>query len=67
MTFEQALEAQMKQLDDTYSVLRALHAEPRHLNDESTQMKESLTRFRNISTRIFRLKLAWDEANDLMA
>jgi hypothetical protein len=66
MTFEQALESQMKQLDDAYAALRALHGEPRVLNEECTQMKECLTRFRNISTRIFRLKLSWDEARDVM-
>lgn len=66
MTFEDALEAQMRELDDAYAALRVLHREPRVLNDECQQMKECQTRFRAISTRIFRLKLAWDESRDVM-
>lgn len=57
----------MKQLDDAYAALRGLHAEPRVLNDECQQMKEAMNHLRSVSTRIFRLKLAWDESRDAMA
>lgn len=64
MNFNQALEAQLKRLDDEYAVLRELAADPKVLNDECEPVTEALNRLRVVSDRVFRLKQVWYESKE---
>ncbi len=67
MTFQEALEAQLKEFDRACLELRELHADPKVLNATCREMDERVARFQSASARIFRLKNVQNEAENLTA
>ena len=63
MTFEQALEGHLKQLDEWYSEFRSIHSNPQVLNDKCTEFEDSRKKLEDISSRITYLKIAWNNAS----
>lgn len=60
LTFKEALNNKLVELDKIYAQLREYHADPVHTNRESSYMKESLRDFGCKSMEIFKIKQAWE-------
>lgn len=60
LTFKEALDNKLIELDNIYAKLREYHADPAHTNRESSGMKEGLHDFCRKSVDIFKIKQAWE-------
>jgi len=64
ITFQQALDLQLKRLDLKYAKLRAFAADPACLNTNSDEMDRAMRGIKIGTANIFALKEAWDISLD---